>query len=991
VADIRVIPPLSGDYAPDQFTFVDQIDVAISSTVTSAPITITGVSPGTVISVSLDTGLWSKDGVTFVSGPGNVILNDQVYLRHIASGSGTTQTSQTLTIGGVQGTFTSTTVSAAGLVGVSDPTLSTNLGGIADWSTDLVFIDLIQMSRPWAASPSGTNWDGLFSGGYLDADGWPLSIPPGDTSVGTYWGARPGGNYLANESMTLTWEGTATVSLGGGGSQNVVQVNSNTITFNFGSAGITEGLNFSITSMGAAPNNPRNFRLIRDKFQALYDAGERINPDYIQSVQDFRLLRFMTWTQTNRGNQIPMAPSKSWEWTDMSTHANRVTFSNFGNDLQVNHGPVKDAVDICNKVKADPWFCFIHYGSDDYITQFATYVRDNLDPSLVAHFELSNEIWNSGSFNHFAYFLNEGRTAWPGASGDSDPEVAYSAAGKRIYEAALLVDAVYAGIESRRVNVMGTQGWDVPSSPDSPLNLQGNAAVWQAQDPGNYVQPASVCQAAAIAPYYGTAFTGFWDEDPVIAARMSEFVTQYQAGTHLEWFYDWLTDPANDGSIQNTASTIEITHNDAAALGLELLQYEGMRHYLHGNFWFGFPSGADGLAGMLEFARSEQDAMCALQMWNEWEKWGNGPLQVFAHIGEWSGYGAWTHSEFYGDDSPYKEMLFTLNAYTPNWWGGTGDYRGQVIQGATDYSTPIGDSKPLITELVYGVLGHSIFTHTAPPATPWTATGEWLGRLAATHERVCVGAHSFGQYGPPGTNWNSLNWTTGDADEITGAYDLGNTEVWPVGRTWVDPAMTQFLSMPSNFIEADTPAPPNYINPTAQAYLVDQISQLIDNINITHGDLPHAVMIHYPESAYTVVNVTNLRSDLTDANNLVMGPYHDYMIRVQDDVVATGRTNVRFFPIGAIKAWLLENHPALTSLLFNDLYYDEAPHGRETIHLLQAMIFHRCWFGQSPDWSNFTIPAGATEVRSELSNNLVSIDAAIQGRIDFHRANGVRV
>jgi hypothetical protein len=122
VADIRVIPPLSGDYTPDQFTFVDQIDVALNSTVTSAPITITGVSPGVVIPLSLDTGLWSKDGVNFVSGPGNVTLNDQVYLQHTSSDLNSTPTTQTLTIGGVQDTtFTTTTI--AGGAGPADLTV----------------------------------------------------------------------------------------------------------------------------------------------------------------------------------------------------------------------------------------------------------------------------------------------------------------------------------------------------------------------------------------------------------------------------------------------------------------------------------------------------------------------------------------------------------------------------------------------------------------------------------------------------------------------------------------------------------------------------------------------------------------------------------------------------------------------------------------------------------------------------------------------------
>jgi hypothetical protein len=42
--------------------------------------------------------------------------------------------------------------------------------------------------------------------------------------------------------------------------------------------------------------------------------------------------------------------------------------------------------------------------NDEFIENFALYVKENLDPNLVAHIELSNEVWNFAFTRHFQYF-----------------------------------------------------------------------------------------------------------------------------------------------------------------------------------------------------------------------------------------------------------------------------------------------------------------------------------------------------------------------------------------------------------------------------------------------------------------------------------------------------------------------------------------------------------------------------------------------------------
>lgn len=99
------------DTTPDQFTFTDQSGVALSSTITSAPITVAGIDAAANITVS--GGTYDIDGSgTFTADPGTVTVGQTVRARHTSSASNATATNTVVTIGGVSDTFTSTTVGA---------------------------------------------------------------------------------------------------------------------------------------------------------------------------------------------------------------------------------------------------------------------------------------------------------------------------------------------------------------------------------------------------------------------------------------------------------------------------------------------------------------------------------------------------------------------------------------------------------------------------------------------------------------------------------------------------------------------------------------------------------------------------------------------------------------------------------------------------------------------------------------------------------------
>jgi hypothetical protein len=101
----------SPDMIPDQFTFTDQIDVALSTVITSNTITVSGITSTTPISIT--GGTYSINGGSYTSADGTVNPDDTVTVQQTSSGSHSTTTDATLTIGGISDTFSVTTISSS--------------------------------------------------------------------------------------------------------------------------------------------------------------------------------------------------------------------------------------------------------------------------------------------------------------------------------------------------------------------------------------------------------------------------------------------------------------------------------------------------------------------------------------------------------------------------------------------------------------------------------------------------------------------------------------------------------------------------------------------------------------------------------------------------------------------------------------------------------------------------------------------------------------
>jgi hypothetical protein len=102
------VTTVAADSTPDSFSFPSRTDVALGSDVTSTSVQTWGLETAAAISVS--NGQYRINDGAWTSAPGTISNNQDVQVRHTAASTRNTSKTTTVTIGGVSGTFRSTTV-----------------------------------------------------------------------------------------------------------------------------------------------------------------------------------------------------------------------------------------------------------------------------------------------------------------------------------------------------------------------------------------------------------------------------------------------------------------------------------------------------------------------------------------------------------------------------------------------------------------------------------------------------------------------------------------------------------------------------------------------------------------------------------------------------------------------------------------------------------------------------------------------------------------
>mgnify|MGYP006271725435 CR=1 FL=1 len=287
-----------------------------------------------------------------------------------------------------------------------------NLENVVDWSPAWTFTDAFKASRPWisqAFNPVtwGTSWDPSAAPTLdLDADGDVRSLKTwtqngvqmkqfaGTLMYDALGGAYAGGTYRAE------WDGTGTVTFG---FDAVVTASGRTAAGrNFADLRVTptdSGIFLRIEETNAA-DPVRDINVWMPDWNGHSFVGERwqpgasfspFHPLFLERLAPFTTLRFMGMQETNTSDIATWSQRRDANDIRQGSGSEGTPSEPIANGISLEY-----MVELANELHADPWFNMPYLADDTFVRNFATYVRDHLDPARTAYVEWANEVWNFG-------------------------------------------------------------------------------------------------------------------------------------------------------------------------------------------------------------------------------------------------------------------------------------------------------------------------------------------------------------------------------------------------------------------------------------------------------------------------------------------------------------------------------------------------------------------------------------------------------------------
>lgn len=497
------------------------------------------------------------------------------------------------------------------------PMIGINLSGIADWSTQWCFVDVFKTSRDWVSQQEGAEWG---KGGpiKLTADGWVASLAPGqtvETVMMINTNRYPSGQY------TLLYEGEGKLGFGLDNAKIVSQTPGRMVVDVKPS---NDGVFLQIRETN--PNNPiRNIRFIMPGFEQTYQT-QPFHPLFLERIARFRALRFMDWMSTNNSPIV--------NWAERST----LTSPRYAGDRGV---PLEVMIQLANTLKIDPWFTIPVKASDDYVRQFATLVRDRLDPSLKAHIEYSNELWNT-MFTQQQYVGQQG-LARKLDTNDYTASIRY--ASERSVEIFKIVEQVFGASTSKRVVRV----------------LAGQAAnTWTGEEMLGWKDAYKHTDAYAIAPYfYGANLDSNGDSDLNDATRVDAILRMSE---------DQIIDNLLQGMETKIKPLLETNRKVTKQYGVALYAYEGGPHLTA----YQFPADksdrlTDLYARVNRHPRMREVYRAYLA---QWKQSGGALFNQFVDVAQPSKWGFWGAMEYQNQDlnqaPKYQGLIDFINANPPS-------------------------------------------------------------------------------------------------------------------------------------------------------------------------------------------------------------------------------------------------------------------------------------------------------------------------------------
>ena len=583
--------------------------------------------------------------------------------------------------------------------GAAAPNAQSPLGINLPWlnrtATDWPLID--EMKRADVLTQTASIWDtGELDRVDFDANGWPRSLRPKDGGTATFdrvsyllFGAGGDAPAPPPGDFHVHWEGEGTLEyffgaqkVGSCGQRcDVVHIDPSQLVDISITATDPQGTgdylrNIQVIWPGGICNGDfftwhRDASTCQGNYRSFDSLRHLItfHPDFLRDLRRFATLRFMDWQHTNHlpvtwpYTYADLLALPAFEWADRATRAD----ARWGN-ADRRGAPVEVMVELANILGAEPWFSMPVHASDDYVRQFARFVRDHLDPALTAHVEYGNEHWNS-QFATGALVEARGLQQWPAAN-PYDARMNWHA--KRTVEICDLWRAEWGGRAGQVDCVMGAHN----DNPGLTRYTLMDCTLWRddARNPHKGTACGSLVDSLAIAPYFG-GHVG----QPANEATVTAWTQQADGG--LNALFNELQNggtlpvSGSQGAIAEAMSGVAAHRQIANDYGLHLLAYEAGQHLA------GVGSVTDNAAVVNLFKAANRDPRMG-QLYSDylaaWRTNGGERAALYLSVGPYNKWGAWGLKEHQAQAASAKwdavQAFLDGNAC---WWSGCGPGGGR--------------------------------------------------------------------------------------------------------------------------------------------------------------------------------------------------------------------------------------------------------------------------------------------------------------------------
>jgi hypothetical protein len=476
-----------------------------------------------------------------------------------------------------------------------------NLAGPADWATELPFVDVFRLSRPWISQQAGAAW-GKGPSLDLDQQGWVKRLAPGCRAE-TFLCTIDGGHYPQGD-YTVLYEGEGQMTFAQAAS--VVSSAPGRIVIHVEPSQGAINLQLVATK---PENYIRHIRVIMPGFEKAYRENPW-HPVFLRRWKGMACLRFMDFMNTNNSRQR--------RWSDRPQEED-ATYSEKGI-------PVELLVDLCNRQHCDGWFCMPHLADDDYVENFAALVKARLAPGLKAWVEYSNEVWNGG-FGQNQFASQQGRKL---GFADKPWEAAWKYTAFRSVQIFSIWERVF-GDRRRWVRVLASQA----------ANAYVAGQILSFQDAGRHAD------VLAVAPYFGFAVPN--DRAEKINASVVE-----------NWNVDQVLDHIESVTLPEAVQWIKSNKAAADQYGLKLVAYEAGQHLVG----ISGAENNDRLTSLLHAANlAPRMGKIYDEYLAAWSTAGGDLLCNFSSVSAWSKWGNWGLLQHFDDDESASPKFLAVKRW----------------------------------------------------------------------------------------------------------------------------------------------------------------------------------------------------------------------------------------------------------------------------------------------------------------------------------------